>query len=450
MRALSFLLTAGLLSSLGCLPLFANGGGYTKGLASTGAFKPFGIEQVQMLSERLEIDLHIEHAEVRIEYVLHNPGPKVTVEAGFPVAVLREYFLPSEMTSSTPVRFGLQDFALAADDEAVPTTVVEDELKLSGTSKPANPLREQVVKGWHVFKLDFGKGQTRRVSVRYRNPYACRFTHMSETSSVSPLSLSYLFSSAAAWSGAIKQGSVEVRAVSANPDRVEFSHPKRFQREGNSWKWLFADLEPTLEDDIAIVTRHSFYSPGNVEIGDEEKGSVWYVEWRAKDAKASANWELFRQDYQVSASSTKAPEGSYEYGAKLVGDRRQQSAWVEGAKGDGIGESLTVTLPKPAKVRRVGLVNGYAHTAEQYAANNRVARFEVRVNDENPFQIEVPDERLENEYFWFDLPSSSEPVKSVKLTILGVHKGTQFEDTCISEVVLAVPLSKGPKLLPVR
>jgi hypothetical protein len=40
-----------------------------------------------MLSEKLDIDLHIEHAEVRIEYVLHNAGPKVTVEAGFPSAV---------------------------------------------------------------------------------------------------------------------------------------------------------------------------------------------------------------------------------------------------------------------------------------------------------------------------------------------------------------------------
>jgi hypothetical protein len=46
-----------------------------------------GIQQVAMLTEKLDIDLHIEHAEVRIEYVLHNAGPKVTVEAGFPSAV---------------------------------------------------------------------------------------------------------------------------------------------------------------------------------------------------------------------------------------------------------------------------------------------------------------------------------------------------------------------------
>src|SRR5687767_9484488 len=86
-RWLRLFLGAGLVALQCATPLLGNGGGYVKGLASSGAFKPLNIEQVQMLSEKLEIDLHIEHAEIRIEYVLHNPGSKVTVEAGFPSAV---------------------------------------------------------------------------------------------------------------------------------------------------------------------------------------------------------------------------------------------------------------------------------------------------------------------------------------------------------------------------
>ncbi|HSI65494.1 MAG TPA: hypothetical protein VLE43_20375, partial [Candidatus Saccharimonadia bacterium] len=193
MRAMSLSSFVLLMACFGSVPMLGNGGGYTKGLASTGAFKPFGIEQVEMLSERLEVDLHIEYAEVRIEYVLHNPGPKVTVEAGFPVAVPRDMYFGAQPQTWTGAKVALQDFELAADGKPVKIAIVEDDLRLSGphTNSPlegdkvVKGWRASMVKGWHVFKLDFARGQTRRVSVRYCNPYFYSYTHVSESVSMS-------------------------------------------------------------------------------------------------------------------------------------------------------------------------------------------------------------------------------------------------------------------------
>lgn len=83
MMRLLFILGFGLCPISG--PVFANGGGYPISVKTAGAFQPIGLDQVEMLSERLEIDLHIEHAAIRVEYLLHNPGKKIKIEAGFPL-----------------------------------------------------------------------------------------------------------------------------------------------------------------------------------------------------------------------------------------------------------------------------------------------------------------------------------------------------------------------------
>ncbi|RBP47332.1 hypothetical protein DES53_101129 [Roseimicrobium gellanilyticum] len=455
MRVLPIALLVSLLTFAGSSPLFANGGGYTKGLASTGAFKPFGIEQVEMLSERLEIDLHIEYAEVRIEYVLHNPGPKVKAEAGFPSAVERKSGLMG-LPERVDEKHRIEDLAMTVDGEPVSLRVEPDDLYLK-SSKPlsfAAEIPAMTIKAWHVFAIDFGKGQTRKVTVRYRHPYADSLTYVSSNARSNGPSLAYIFSSAAAWQGPIRQGTVMVRAKSVDPERVQLSHPKRFQREGNTWTWLFTDFEPTLEDDMVISPRPGKYSPENVihqlKDGEVNEERISYVQWYLGESE-DRGWELHRSDYAATASSTLPPDGSRKYGVENVADWSKETAWVEGVPGQGIGESITLTLPTPAKVRRAGIVNGLADSGELYFANSRVAKLDVSVNGGKPVRVELPDEMLSSERFYFDLPDTKgEAVKSVKLTIAEVYPGTKFEDTCISDVVLVVPLSKKPKLHPIR
>lgn len=441
----------------------ANGGGYITGVVSSGAFKPFGLQQVEMRSEQLDIDLHIEHAEVRIEYVLHNPGPPVTVEAGFPSAVAAdsigtEQQVPKKDDLDRMVR--LKGFELKADGSPVPITMRADDVKIRDGDfiSSGGEGGGIALKGWHIFKLDFKKGQTRKISVKYSNPYFGTYGYVSDDTRLGPLTLTYLFSSAAAWSGPIKNGIVNVRAVSVDPSLVQFSHPNRFRRFEETWTWKFKDFEPTLEDDLVITTRPACFgqtfSTVDPVSGSEEWHEAKYMGWGAKiysdDGNLGGKWELHRYDFTASATSSLPPDGDITYGANNLSGYYQRDsngyAWVEGAKGDGIGESITLTLKKPAKLSRVGIVNGYAKSDDIYLKNNRVAKLEVSVDGSQPFQVRIPDEHLTREMFYFDLPESSKPVTSVKFTIAAVYKGSKYSDTAISELVLVSPLEKEPRI----
>ena len=459
---MSLQMAAGLLT-----PAMANGGGYVKGLASTGAFKPLGIEKVGMLSEKLEIDLHIEHAEVRIEYVLHNPGEKVTIEAGFPSAVAVD---PYGEVDAEPMnmkqlakKLPLENFELKADGKALKVSVQSDDLKLQSVEQipPDGSTGGIKVKAWHVFKLDFAKGQTRRITVKYRNPYFGTYDYVSDDTRLSPLSLTYLFSSAAAWSGPIKQGSVTIRAISANPEMVQLSHPKRFTRDGNTWQWLFTDFEPTLEDDLVITTRPGCFGQSvytrNADGEVQDYSHTEYLGWGAQrnfEGKMGGTWELHRHDYTATASSTlpsskQASGDALHYGPNLLAEDDSETgstAWAEGSKGDGVGESVTLTLREPGKISRIGIVNGYAKSEDIYRKNNRVSKLTVSINGGKSFALDLPDERLESEMFYFNLPEMTDKVTTVNLTIAGVYKGTKYDDTAISEVVLVSPLEKEPKI----
>lgn len=447
--------------------LFANGGGYLTGIKHTGAFQPIGIDQVEMLSERLEIDLHIEYADVRIEYVLHNPGKKVKIEAGFPSAIAvgvkyKEDAPEGQQITPETMKPKIEKLMLKADGKEVPWQQRADDFKLSEEGL----VEGAVVNSWHVFKLDFDAGQTRRLTVSYRNPYYGEYDYVSDDARLGPLSLTYLFSAAGLWAGPIKQGTVIVKAVSVSPDTVTLSHPKRFERKGNEWLWQFTDFEPTLEDDLKVVTREaqfqqSAYSSASQE--EQEKaqdgdalfvnnyvhlGPIEYTE--EGRFKAEKNWEFWRSDFTIEASSTLADQLGNSYKADNLRDSADDDAWVEGAKGDGVGESLTLKLPKPVKVSRVGIVNGYARSEQLYQANSRVAELDVSVNGSEPKRVSIPDEFLQNEKFFFDLPATDKPVETVKLTIAKAYPGTKYQDTALTELVLVQPLEKAPKVQPAR
>jgi hypothetical protein len=419
--------------------LYANGGGYTKGVVSTSAFQPIGVEQVEMLSELLEIDLHIEYADIRIEYVLHNPGKKVTVECGFP-AVTEEGNMFAPPPTAPPKPKLLEGFALLADGKAITAKIRADEAGVPGHTG-------RQIESWHVVKIPFAAGQTRHIQVRYRNPYHCSFYSVSDDWSRSAPSLTYAFSAAALWAGPIKQGTVVINATSVDPTQVRFNHPKRFVGEKGTWKWSFTDFEPTLEDDLVIETRQDQHGWND---GDFNSGGYFAEGGDSRDGiTKNARWMRYAEFTATSSSSLKEADGT-EHKAENISDWARDTAWVEGQESDGVGESIVLTLKKPAKVSRVGIVNGYTKSRGLYAANNRAMMLKVSVNDGKPFDVEIPDEYLQEEHFWFELPKSAAPVKTIKLEIAAIYPGSMYKDTAISDIKLLVPLDKVPKIQPAR
>lgn len=443
------------LSLLCLLPvlLHANGGGYISGVKSTGAFQPIGIDQVEMLSERLEIDLHIEYADIRIEYVLHNPGKKVKVEAGFPSAIAVNTTRSYQKGMTTTESPKLENFSLTVDGKTAKVTQTDDHLTL----RPTSMYSQTEVNSWHRVKMDFAEGQTRKVGVRYRNPYYRSEVHIEGGNNLGgPLNLTYLFSAAGAWKGPIGQGVVTVRNISIPEDLINLSHSKRFVKSEAGWTWSFTNFEPTLEDDLTILigTSWEMFSAG--EINNEE----WYNRGRyisyklREDVKtktqSKGRWEFHRTDFIATASSSLPDSDKFSYQPEQVRKGHRSTAWTEGAEGDGVGEWLLLTLEKPAPVRKLGIVPGYAKSAELYRANGRPAELDVSVNDGKAVRVKLPDEHLEHEHFTFDLPAKGELVKTVKLTIAKVYPGEQYQDTAISDIKLIQPLSKAPKIEAVR
>ena len=432
-----------------------NGGGYSYGVPKTGAltggrFQPTNIEQVEMRSERLNIDLHVEYAKVEVEYTLHNPGKALTIEAAFPCAAMdNEYQIQEEQKprkKKTQPAPELRQLEITADRMAVEHHVVHDTRDVLTNKTAGEGWRHRVVDAWYVFRLKFKPRETRTVRVTYQQEYSGDLGTVSDDAFASPATFTYLFSTAALWRGPIRDGKVTVRAVSLPADEVRFNLAKRFQRRGNVWIWEFRDLEPTLADDLQIAARPAFHSYGaRSPLPENDEEPMRHLEY----VKSGGRWVLEHTDYTATATSTLKEGGDYQ--PNNVRDYDSGSAWVEGVPDDGIGECLTLSLSRPRRVTRIGIVNGLAKSHALYFGNNRVATVGVSVNGARPFRMELPDEFLSRQKFYFDLPADSpQPVRTLAFTIEKVHRGTQFRDTCISTIELVTPLAKAPKITPAR
>jgi hypothetical protein len=444
-RCLPCLTLVGAAALLGAVAAWANGGGYSYGTPRVGAlgpFEPSGLQQVEMRTEHLAIDLHLEEARVEVEYVLHNPGAEVTVEAGFPCAAQRDEGEGESAGGPKDPVPPLRDFAVAADGRELPVRVVRDPQSLKRLPRPlATEVSEVPVEipFWYVFKLTLGHGQTSTLRVRYRTDYTGAVSYVSDDEQASARQLTYLFSSAALWKGPIQQGEVVIRAVSVDPDQVAFNLARRFVRQTDSWTWRFQDLEPTLADDLRIVVGsegEAYWRPDPVASpGREAALDTAFV-------KSEGRWELRQRRFRVRATSSLDASHAAEHAAD--GDRA--TAWCEGVPGDGVGQTLTLTLDRPRPVTRIGLVNGLARSRELYDKNGRVTRLEVAVDGGRPTVFSVPDEFLAREMCFLRLPPRSSPLSELTLTIREVQPGSRYRDTCLSEIVLVTPLERPPEI----
>lgn len=169
---------------------------------------------------------------------------------------------------------------------------------------------------------------------------------------------------------------------------------------------------------------------------------------RAEYVIRGKQYFLDHTDYDAAASSTLAPQGKHHYEVQNIkGHSEEGSPWAEGAKDDGIGESITLNVKRPLPLYGILIRPGYWDPGNDntWKKNNRVAALEITLNDDRTFTETIPDETFHNSYV-IRVRDYSKPVDKVKLVIKGVHRGTQFRDTCISSVELRAPLSKKPEI----
>ncbi len=124
-----------------------------------------------------------------------------------------------------------------------------------------------------------------------------------------------------------------------------------------------------------------------------------------------------------------------------IADEDPATAWVEGVKGRGEGESLEWWGPALTKAKRYRLFlrNGYQKSAKLFRANARPrkVRFEPLVQGETgaqttgtPLEVELKDVQGWQEV---RLPVPAK-VEGVRLTLVTTYPGSKYEDTCLSDL----------------
>ncbi len=164
----------------------------------------------------------------------------------------------------------------------------------------------------------------------------------------------------------------------------------------------------------------------------------------------------------VEASST-LPTNEWEgkYQASNILDRDLTTAWVEGASGYGIGESIQINFDSVQALHGLRIAGGYRKTQATYTENARVTAYRLEFSDGttmdvvmgsypadgktgdspvgvNGWETALAPEGRDWEDIWpgLDFISFGREVMTdyVRITILDIEEGTVYEDTCITEV----------------
>lgn len=465
--------------------LKGNGGAWQTGVPSTGnaaASDKGRSTAITIEEENLTIDLHQEFAAVEVRYRMRNTGAAVTQDFFFPIERWKqeddaaEHDLP---TDGKPA--DLEDYRISVDKAELKAKTIDAKPRATSSPTPENsptPTRDAVTASddseaseatetegdnapynwendfppptqhWKKSEIPFAANQTREVTVRYRVGYSGTESSVSDDGHKSDAIMFYSLSPAATWKGAIGKGKIAINVLHPRPEEVAVEKPnERFKKLSETrYEWSFQNLKPTLADDLKIVAHRAWdsYYTGYHESEEERQIPRDYV-------IQGERYYLLHGDFEATASSTLAASGKKTYEAKNIRSMEGDLAWVEGVEGDGIGESLSLNVNRPLPLDEIQIVPGY-HSLENpslWAKNNRVAELEITLNNERTFSAKIPDEKFADPYP-IPVRGYDEPVRTVKLMIKAVHRGTTARDTCISSVRLKGKLAKKPEFHPAR
>ena len=145
-------------------------------------------------------------------------------------------------------------------------------------------------------------------------------------------------------------------------------------------------------------------------------------------------------------------EGTSVYSAINLIDGNYATPWVEGASDFGKNQKIKLNLfGNPSKfsasnyetVTHLYLLNGFRKNEKTYYENNRIKTLRLWVNGKDCGTVELKDRpfKVINDFnfaYEADLLNNERltKVKSIEIEILDVYKGTKYNDTCISEIVV--------------
>lgn len=139
---------------------------------------------------------------------------------------------------------------------------------------------------------------------------------------------------------------------------------------------------------------------------------------------------------EVDTRWTNASSSSYyssygaAYPARLAVDGQKETAWAEGAMGDGIGEWITVNNGTSKMLRGMTVVNGYAASQDAFETNNRIKKIRVTFSDGTSQDFTLADNMKTQRLLFVPYKVTS----SLKIEIMDVYQGTAPAVGFISEI----------------
>lgn len=133
---------------------------------------------------------------------------------------------------------------------------------------------------------------------------------------------------------------------------------------------------------------------------------------------------------RVAASSTLAPAAAYH--PSYLFDARLEFGWVEGSKGTGEGESITVDLDSPVEIAAVEIWNGYQRLTSHFQKNARARGVAISLDDGPAVHHELKDEPGGQKLTL----ASPARARRVQLRIDSVYRGSKYADLVLSEMRL--------------
>ncbi len=175
------------------------------------------------------------------------------------------------------------------------------------------------------------------------------------------------------------------------------------------------------------------------ELAAENDGSEYIFEEYRNEIQGDS-WYDGGQKVTVKAGSSLADKIRNKYAASNVHDFKLETAWVEGKKDHGIGESIIFTFEAKSlehdkyTVSGFRIANGYVKTRDLWADNSRIKTLKLYA-DNKPFAIiKLSDVYGFQTVNFPDVKLSRKKSTTIKLEIAEVYPGRKFQDTSIAEI----------------
>ena len=125
----------------------------------------------------------------------------------------------------------------------------------------------------------------------------------------------------------------------------------------------------------------------------------------------------------------------FSYKPNLTIDGKLETAWLEGAKGNGIGEWILYSSENNQTVSAITIFNGYLKNNTTYLNNGRMKKFSLEFSDGTILTYDIAKLTFNESKKGFEINFDTPIVTtSIKLTVLDVYNGAYYSDLAISEI----------------